>query len=144
MTPTPCQRYEQDALLLGNELHAGYFAAVAVDDLPQKVHRDELSIEHGYAVGIGTWYFFDAIEPAVTFGRAGRMSSHCLGYGVYAAAMEMAYCPAHGDEHVLHVLVTGGSLDRRPGEAELLGRFVESVRRHPQSSHWHELTGEVS
>lgn len=138
---TPCTRYEQGTTLFGNALAGGYFAAVTVDALPRRVYRDHLHIAHGYAAGIGAWYFFPALEPALAFGRAARMSVDCSGYGVYAAALEVAHCLAHGDERVLLVTgMFGVSLDRRPGEADHLARFAESVRQHPDSSHWHEVT----
>ncbi|MEU2639685.1 hypothetical protein ABZ591_35035, partial [Micromonospora fulviviridis] len=89
-----------------------------LDALPRAVHRDDHVIRRGYAVGFGQWFFFDALPPAIAFGRAARMSTDCTGYGVYEAAQQLRFCDHHEvDEMVL--LLTGTSLDRKD-EVELL------------------------
>ncbi|WP_047892805.1 hypothetical protein [Micromonospora sp. RV43] len=131
-----CQRYENGRSEFDNGLDAGrYLAAVSCDRLPRQVSTDDRRVLHGYAVGFGQWFFFPALEPAITFGRAARMSIDCTGYGVYEAAWEVRFCPDHGtDERVLHL--TGVSLDRQPGEVEILERFVQGVKDNPESALW--------
>jgi hypothetical protein len=84
--------------------------------------------------------FFGALEPAIAFGRAARMSMNCGSYQVRRAACETRHCLEHGlDEIALHLV--GPNLDRQDDEVEILKRFVQSVKEHPWSSHWHEPTG---
>ncbi|MEV5768732.1 hypothetical protein AB0L34_29775 [Micromonospora sp. NPDC052213] len=139
-----CERYEEGESEFGNSLDAGqYFAAVACEELPREVLRDDRSVTRGYAVGFGQWFFFPAIEPALAFGRAARMSVDCPAYGVYEAARELQFCHRHGvDERVL--LLTGESVDRRPGEVEHLKRFVQGVKENAWSAHWHPPTGYIT
>jgi hypothetical protein len=128
--------YEKGMTSHSNGLTAGrYFAAVECSRLPRRLTREDHVIRRGYAVGFGEWFFFDAIEPAITFGRAARMSIDCHGYGVYEAAHETRHCLRHGDERVLLVDFSS-SLDRRDGEVEVLARFVEGVKRYPGSAYW--------
>lgn len=139
-----CERYEPGSSRWGNSLEAGeYLAAVRCEVLPRKLLRDDHVIRRGYGVGFGQWFFFDAIEPAIAFGRAARMSLDCHAYGVYEAAHEMLLCRIHRqDERVL--LLTGDNLDRKDGEVELLKRFAQGVKEHPWSSHWRGVTGFVT
>jgi hypothetical protein len=141
-----CQAHEQGESAFGNSL-AGtkYFAVARCDVLPRAVRREDHVIVRGYAVGFGQWFFFDALEPAVAFGRAARMSYDCRGYGVYEAAQELQFCDIHDkDEIVLLVNVAGGNLDRTDDEVETLKRFVQGVKEHPWSAHWHEPTGYIT
>lgn len=139
-----CELYRQGESSHGNDLDMGrYLAAVKCDALPRPMYRDDHIVRRGYGVGFGQWFFFDAIEPAVAFGRSARMSLNCSGYGVYEAAHELALCDIHRtDERVL--LVGRDVLDRRDGEVETLKRFVQGVKEHPWSSHWRPLTGYVT
>ncbi|BCJ65070.1 hypothetical protein [Polymorphospora rubra] len=141
---TSCKTYEEGATSFGNTLEAGrYFAAIDCLELPRQSNREDRIITHGYAVGFGQWFFFDALEPALAFGRAARMSTDCRGYGVYRAAHETVFCDEHqADERVLHL--TGVSLDRKPDEVEPLKRFVQAVKENPWSAHWHEPTGYIT
>lgn len=139
--PQPiCQRFPvaQGESLWDNEL-GRYFAAWYVESVPQESCTDYRMVSHGYAVGIGKWYFFDALEPAIAFGRAARMSLDCYGYGVYEAAHETQCCPEHGDEFALHLI--RGALDRKPDEARVIRRFAQGVEENPYSAYWHEPTG---
>lgn len=97
-------------------------------------------VRRGYAVGFGEWFFFDAKEPAVAFGRAARMSLDCHGYGVYEAAHETVCCDEHGDERILHINLNV-NYDRTGDEVDHLKRFVQAVKEHPWSAHWREPTG---
>lgn len=136
-----CETYPRSESALGNTLDARkYRAAVEVDALPQELHRDDHVVHHGYAVGIGQWFFFPAIEPALAFGRAARMSLDCPAYGVHKAAREILFCERHGEDEVV-LLLTGDRVDRKDGEVQLLRRFVQGVEEHPKSAHWHEPTG---
>jgi hypothetical protein len=80
------------------------------DLLPTAKHTESRRIVRGYAVGIDgagisqTWVFFENREPAVVFGRAGRMSYDISGYGVYEAAWEVRFDPRQGkDVRTLHI-----------------------------------------
>jgi hypothetical protein len=143
---TLCQLHPQGASMFGNRLDAGgYFAAVACDLLPQPMTREEHVIRRGYAVGFGQWFFFTAKEPAVAFGRAARMSLDCRGYGVYEAAHEVLYCRLHhGDERVLLVSIAVEVRGSDDEEVEALKRFVQGVKEHPWSAHWHAPTGYIT
>ncbi|MBB6347222.1 hypothetical protein FHU36_003767 [Nonomuraea muscovyensis] len=139
-----CERYERGASARRNELEAGdYLATAACEDLPRELFRDDHIVRRGYGVEFGQWFFFGALEPAIAFGRAARMSLDCHAYGVYRAAHETLFCQIHRrDERVL--LLTGDSLDRRDGEVEVLKRFVQGVKEHPWSSHWQGVTGFIT
>lgn len=136
-----CERHEKGDSQSGHSVAAGgYHAAVSCDPLPREVRRDDHRITRGYAVGVGQWFFFPGIEPALAFGRAARMSFDCSAYGVYEAAHELQFCYRHNvDERVL--LLAGDNLDRKPGEVEHLKRFVQGVKEAPWSAHWHPPTG---
>ena len=124
-----------------------YFAVVRVDELPVEESDGGRIVRHGYAVGFGKWFFFDAIEAALTFGRVARMSRDCTGYGVYAAAEETMLCCGdhHRDEWALHVAGRPGfSLDRKGREVEAAKRFAQCVKENPDSAYWHEPTGFIN
>lgn len=137
---TLCQLYQPDTT---GRLPDGHRAMAQVEVLPRALHRDDHVIHRGYAVEFGQWMFFPAIEPALVFGRAARMSLDCSSYGVYEAAQEVKFCDRHGDERVL-LIKSGDRLDRQDNEVELLKRFVQGVKEHPWSAHWHEPTGYIT
>lgn len=142
---TLCETYPRGESALGNTFDVRkYRAAVEVDALPRALHHDDHVVLRGYAVGIGQWFFFPAIEPALAFGRAARMSLDCSAYGVFEAAREILFCDRHDEDEVvllLLLLLTGDRVDRKDGEVALLRRFVQGVEEHPKSAHWHEPTG---
>lgn len=140
-----CQRFTEGESFFDNEL-GRYFAAGRVDELPEALGSDYRIIHRGFAVGFGKWYFFEALEPALTFGRAARMSPDCRGYGVYEAAEEVMCCTEHNrDEWALHIAGRRGrSLDRKGSEVEAIKRFAQCVKEHPGSSYWHEPTGFIN
>jgi hypothetical protein len=140
-----CQLYEPGATVFDNGLDVGrYLAAVETDILPRVVHRDDRIIQRGYAVGFttygtrGQWYFFGALEPAVAFGRAARMSLDGHTYGVYEAAHDLMFCEIHDTDEQVLLVTLGARVDRQPGEVEVLERFVQGIKEHPKSSYWHE------
>lgn len=137
-----CQRFAEGESFFDNEL-GRYFAVSCADALPEEFSSDYRFVDRGYAVGIGKWHFFKALEPALVFGRAARMSPDCHGYGVYAAAEEVMCCHLHNrDEWALHL--AGLSLDRKGGEVDAIKRFAQCVKENPDSSHWHEPTGFIA
>ena len=139
---TLCQVYTRGETAFGNRLEpGGYLAAAWVDSLPAESNAYDSFTERGWAVGFGQWYFFWAIEPAIAFGRAARMSVDCRGYGVYEAAYLHQECLDHGTEHVL--LLARHSRDREDDEVEVLKRFVQGVKENPDSAHWHAPTGYI-
>lgn len=132
-----CEQYADSGRSpFDNRLAQGrYLAAVSCEALPREVRRDGHIVQHGYTVGFGEWMFFPAIEPAVAFGRAARMSLDCHGWGVYEAAQERRYCDRHGQDEAVMLVLIGKELDR-DAELEQMKRFVQSVKEHPWSSHW--------
>lgn len=143
MTPPKmiCLRYEQGSSAWDNVLPRDCWAAAEVDTLPDALHHDDHVVARGYAVGFGHWFFFPAIEPALAFGRAARMSAECSAYGVYEAARELQFCDEHQQDEYLLLIKNGDSLDRKPGEFDLLKRFVQGVKERPRSARWQESTG---
>ncbi|WP_405140678.1 hypothetical protein OG589_27390 [Sphaerisporangium sp. NBC_01403] len=119
--------------------HANYDHIHAAEVLPPAKHTDSHIIRHGYAVGMGgsipqTWVFFENLEPALVFGRAGRMSSHDIrSYGVYEAARENRF-DARGRVDVTTLLVAGKSIDREGDEAEIFRRWVRGC--DPESAYY--------
>ena len=121
-----------------------YLAAVRTDELPRKKRTDAQIIRRGYAVGVGQWFFFEALEPAVAFGRAARMSLDCRGCGAYEAAHVTQFCDRHNvDERVLQINLKA-KVDHAADEVEVLKRFTQGVNEHPWSARWHALTGYIT
>lgn len=138
-----CQRFEASTETYRGNHGGGFFALNRTANVPNETHSDTHIVEHGYAVDFVPWMFFWTIEPAIAFGRAARMSPDCSRYGVFRAALERQHCPEHhADEIALYV--AGPNLDRRDDEVEILKRFVQSVKEHPWSSHWHEPVGFIT
>ncbi|MEO3928879.1 hypothetical protein ABGB07_34240 [Micromonosporaceae bacterium B7E4] len=72
------------------------------------------------------------------------MSFDCRAYGVYEAAWEQPFCRIHHeDERVLH-LDLRTNLDRAADEIEDLKLFVQAVKEHRSSAHWHPPTGFIT
>ena len=143
MRVPPCRRYastSSDVLWAGGP--AGpvgrYSAVVRGTELP-KPSRSVSA--HGFAVRtIISWYFFDALAPAIALGRAARMSSDCHGFMIVRAAVEYMYCATHvDDEFVLHV-AHGDDAWRQSSDIALaeLKRFVRSCEENPSRSSWVE------
>lgn len=111
--------------------------------LPRRTHTNDHVVTPGYAVGMSgvggqglpqTWVFFEDVEPALVFGRAGRMSGGDIsGYGVYEAAAEVRF-NGRRDVTTLHVKSDQPSLDRGEGEAEVFARWVAGC--DPTSSYF--------
>ncbi|MET8145662.1 hypothetical protein ABZU32_35625 [Sphaerisporangium sp. NPDC005288] len=114
------------------------------ETMPRARRTESHIVLHGYAVGLAgmgggigqTWVFFEHLEPALVFGRAGRMSSHDISsYGVYEAARETRYDEhRRGDVTTLHVNVAADSLDRRQGEKKVFARWLQGVES--ESAHF--------
>lgn len=109
-----------------------------VADLPAVRRLDEHLVVRGYAVELAgqglarTWVFFADLEPALVFGRAGRMSSDISSYGVHRAAQEHRYIEGRGD--VVTLYVDAGNLDRGEDEAQAFRRWLAGTSR--ESSHY--------
>ncbi|MFC9955214.1 hypothetical protein ACFVIN_33165 [Streptomyces prasinus] len=117
----------------------GYDHIHAIPSLPDDSRNtDTHHVMCGYAVGFSntewgglpqTWVFFEDLEPAIVFGRAGRMSMHDIsGYGVYTAAREVRFDPAESDDEITTLYLSGRPLDRRPGEKEIFARWARGVQ----------------
>jgi hypothetical protein len=110
-----------------------------VAELPPAWRAEEHLVVHGYAVELAgqglerTWVFFADLEPALVFGRAGRMSSIDISsYGVFPAARECRYLEGRGDVVTLY---TGRDrVDRRDDEAQAFDRWLAGTSR--RSSHY--------
>jgi hypothetical protein len=80
--------------------------------------------------------FFDRIEPAYAFGRAGRMASagDITSYGVYEADHEVRWDEDQGrDVRTLHV-ATDTSLREHADDQDLLMRWVRGTS--PRSAYY--------
>jgi len=115
-----------------------YDDVLDVDQLPRQATSDRLGVRHGYAahIGAGLWFFFDALLPALAFGRAARMSVQCSSYDVRRAADQVRHHAGRGDVRTLYV--TGANLDRAPGEKQQLQRWADGI--DPTSAYWHGPT----
>jgi hypothetical protein len=92
----------------------GYVEVIRTERLPAASTSPDRTVMCGYATDIGSWYFFDSLEPALALGRHARMSPDCTGYGVFEAAVETVFCTEHfNDER--HLYYTGEELSRGPG-----------------------------
>jgi hypothetical protein len=101
--------------------------------LPAARHSDSHTVARGYAVGMGgrvpqIWVFFDHLEPAVAFGRAGRMSgTDITSYGVYAAARELRYDDGLSrDIATLHIDLAADHRDHQ-AERPVLERWLTGI-----------------
>jgi hypothetical protein len=120
--------------------HPNYDHIHAVEALPRRHRSDSHIVTHGYATGMSgrvpqTWVFFDHLEPAAVFGRAGRMGSPDItGYGVYEAAAEVRYHPGlDRDIHTLHVNLHREIRDHG-SERRLFERWIRGTS--PASAHF--------
>ncbi|SCE62653.1 hypothetical protein [Streptomyces sp. OspMP-M43] len=123
----------------------GYDHIHAVRVLPDEDHENTHLVLHGFATGFAsdrvpglaqTWVFFEHLEPALVFGRAGRMSSYDItGYGVYQAAREVRFDHDTGRQ-VTTLYVTGRALDREPGEDKPFARWTRGV--NPDSAYYED------
>lgn len=75
----------------------GYHLVVTVPKLPEQVEAEDRRVRHGYSVRLADrWFWFPALEPAVAFGRAGRMSGQGSGgWSLHRAAAEVTFCELH-------------------------------------------------
>ncbi|WP_333744056.1 hypothetical protein [Streptomyces ardesiacus] len=115
----------------------------AVRALPDDDHEDPHLVLHGWATGLSsesvpglrqTWVFFEHLEPAFVFGRAGRMSVHDItSYGVYRAAREVRFDYDTGRQ-VATLYITGLALDRQAGEDKHFSRWTQGVQ--PDSAYY--------
>jgi hypothetical protein len=115
-----------------------------VETLPSPRRSDDCVKTRGYAVqfsgparhGVPScWVFFTDREPALVFGRAGRMTDHINGYGVHEAVHEFRYDDRRRD-HIATLYVTTDRIDGQPDERDDLRRWVEGAiagftRFHP-------------
>jgi hypothetical protein len=109
--------------------------------LPRARRTDSRVVTRGYAVGMSGflpqfWVFFDRIEPAYAFGRAGRMAptGDITSYGVYEAAHEVRWDEGQvRDVRTLHV-ATDTSLREHADDKDLLTRWLRGTA--PQSAYY--------
>lgn len=107
--------------------------------MPRQRRGHDHIIAHGYAVGLwGTmgrvWNFYEHLEPALAFGRAGRMGLGASGYCVVHAANEVRFVERDGRDVRTLYLAKGGNVDRAEGEADALARWLRGI--DPSSSHY--------
>ncbi|GGV29913.1 hypothetical protein GCM10010182_61170 [Actinomadura cremea] len=110
--------------------------------LPEEGDTDTGSVVAGYAVGFAgdelpqTWIFFADLEPAIAFGRAGRMSSYDItSYGVYEAARETRHVPG-GKGRLVTLYIRSRDLRDHDAhvEAPILERWIKGC--HPDSAYF--------
>lgn len=98
------------------------------DTLPRPKADGAWTRERGYAVELSDndWRFFAALEPAYTYGRAGRMSAQASSWSIREAVSEVQLDPTSGREvRTLHLLF-GADHAHRSTESgrRLLADFV--------------------
>ena len=123
----------------------GYDHIHRVRSLPDEEREDVHWVLHGFATGFAstaepglpqTWVFFEYMESALVFGRAGRMSVYDISsYGVYRAAREERF-DYDSEQQVTTLYVTGRALDREAGEDKHFARWAGGVR--PDSAHYED------
>lgn len=108
--------------------------------LPHAARTDSHQVTRGYAVGMSgrlpqAWVFFDHLEPAVAFGRAGRQSGMDIAsYGVYEAAHELLYDDdLVRDVSILHIDLEADLRDHQ-SERPILERWLRGT--HPGSAYF--------
>lgn len=108
--------------------------------LPRARYSKDHIIALGHAVGMAgprhpqTWTFFTDVEPALAFGRAGRMAADISSYGVYPAAQDIRFDRWTGSDVVVLLIGPEPSLGRQNDEPALLQRWVQGC--HPSSAHF--------
>lgn len=111
-----------------------------VNPLPRARQAEHHIVVHGYAAEISgrlphSWVFFGAIEPALVFGRAARMSYDVSSYGVFEAAREVRWDDSRGrDIATLYINSSGEGLDRADDETKAFRRWMRGC--DPESSHF--------
>ncbi|WP_285633531.1 hypothetical protein [Actinoallomurus iriomotensis] len=108
--------------------------------LPRPKQTDSHIIVRGYATGMNgltglqqIWIFFDHLEPALVFSRAGRMSGYDItAHGVYEAARETR-CDFELDRDVttLHVNLRSEFERGAEDEIEIFKRWVRGCGEGP-------------
>ncbi|MFD6187455.1 hypothetical protein [Streptomyces goshikiensis] len=135
-TDTPCPACD-DKTWAWKGGQPGYDHIHRVPRLPDEEREDGHYVLHGWATGFRsvtepglrqTWVFFEHLEPALVFGRAGRMSIYDISsYGVYRAAREERF-DRESEEMITALYVTGRALDREPGEDKHIARWTRGVQ----------------
>lgn len=113
-------------------------AIVEVDSLPKATTSTGRLCTRGYLVTLDDEpFFFEALEPAYAFGRAGRMSAQVHSWGLNPAAFESRFDrDLGGDVRTFYVL--GGQNTRMEifpeQDRATLTAFANGA--DPSSSHW--------
>lgn len=118
---------------MSGQVQPNYNHIHRAESLPRAKRTESHIIVRGYAVGMAgqlpqMWVFFDQLEPALVFGRAGRMSGYDIsGYGVYEAAREIRYDARRSEDvTTLHVGPnTNPSLGHPSDEADAFHRWIQ-------------------
>lgn len=115
---------------------------VADGQLPRARNGGYRKVVRGYATGMGgllpqIWVFFDRIEPAYAFARAGRMSAlgDVVSCGVFEAACESRWrefpgeVPSMRETRTLHIDFSTSVLERVRGsdDRDLLARWTDGT-----------------
>lgn len=117
-------------------MRVDYDEIVQVQQLKRPMSAPHLERANGFAVRLeDQWFWFSGLEPAYTFGRAGRMSIQVRNWDLVEAATEARFDRTLGREvFTLYVV-----------DADGVGRDDDTCRRlirglgddvHPRSSHW--------
>lgn len=113
-----------------------YSKVVKVDRLKQPYEGLGLSRSNGYAVMLeDEWFWFPALEPAYTFGRAGRMSAQVGSWGLFKAATEVRWDDVLRRDIFTLYYVGDSVVSRDPvTDRQILAMFASGV--NSRSSHW--------
>lgn len=113
-----------------------YDEVVPVERLKRPISSPHLERANGFAVRLeDEWFWFSALEPAYTFGRAGRMSVQVRNWDLVEAATEARFDNTLGRDVFTLYIVEGAGVERDAAtDRRVIHRFADGV--NPRSSHW--------
>lgn len=113
-----------------------YDEIIEVEKLRRPMSAPQLERANGFAVRLeDQWFWFSGLEPAYTFGRAGRMSIQVRSWDLVEAATEARFDRNLGRDVLSLYIVISSGVERNPQtDYDLIRRFAKGVS--PESSHW--------
>lgn len=117
-------------------MRVNYDEIVQVERLKRPMSAPQLERANGFAVRLeDQWFWFSGLEPAYTFGRAGRMSIQVRNWDLVEAATEARFDHGLGrDVFTLYIVDASGVEGDDATDRKLIRRFADGV--NPRSSHW--------
>lgn len=117
-------------------MRVDYDEVVQVERLKRPMSAPHLERANGFAVRLeDQWFWFSGLEPAYTFGRAGRMSIQVRNWDLAEAATEARFDHTLGRDVFTLYVVDATRVERdHDTDRKLIRRFADGV--NPRSSHW--------